>query len=228
MKKLVLLVSIICSLNCFSQNPSPELFQTWYLSSVQTSDLAPAYNVYAINPPIVPTLVISNTLDFTGTGACNTFNGVFISTFSGQLQTTAFTPTTLVCSPQIHTSFEGSYFGFLQFASQYQIITQGSGLLLIMNNPIFGQAIFQNFPLKTTEFDLEKIAVYPNPTKARININANQLLISKIQIINSFGQNVMTMSNNFEVLDISNLSSGIYILKIDTELGMINKKIIKE
>ena len=228
MKKVLLLISIIYSLNCFSQNPSPELFQTWYLSSVQSSDVTPLYNVYTIDPPIVPTLVISNTLDFSGTGACNIFNGVFISTSYGQLQTTAFTPTTLVCSPQIHTSFEESYFVFLQYLAQYQIIQQGSELLLIMNNQIFGQAIFQNFPLKTTEFDSEKISIYPNPTKARININANQILISKIQIINSFGQNVMTMFDNFEVLDISNLSSGIYILKIDTELGMINKKIIKE
>ena len=228
MKKLVLLVSIICSVNCFSQNPSPELFQTWYLSSVQTSDLNPVYNVYSINPPIVPTLIISNTLNFTGTGACNTFNGVFVSTFSGQLQTTNFTPTTSVCSPETHNYFEVSYFGFLQYASQYQIIQQGSGLLLMMNNPIFGQAIFQNFPLKTTEFDIEKIAIYPNPSNSVIFLNSNQVVISKINVINSYGQSVKIISDGFQAINISDLSSGIYILKVETEIGTVNRKFIKE
>ena len=228
MKKIVLLVSIICSLNCFSQSPNPELFQTWYLSSVRISDMSPVYNVYTINPPIVPTISISNTLNFTGTGACNTFNGMFVSTFSGQLQTNTFTPTTLVCSPEIHNYFEVSYFGFLQYSSQYQIIPQVSGLLLILNNPIFGQAIFQNFPLKTTEFDLERIAIYPNPSNSTIFLNLNQIAILNINVINSYGQIVKTISDDFEAINISDLSSGIYILKIDTEIGTTNRKIIKE
>ena len=229
MKNLFLLVSIIYSLNCFSQDPNPGLFQTWYLRFVQSNDLAPSYDVLLITPTVTPTLTISNTLDFTGVGACNTFNGSFTNVTNYSGQTGSFSDSGIVCSSQNHNFFEDSYFGFLQSSIwYYQIYTEGSGLVLRMDNPIFGTAIFQNYALKSTEFDLEKIAIYPNPTEARININANQILISKIQIINSFGQNVMTMFDNFEVLDISNLSSGIYILKIDTELGMINKKIIKE
>ena len=228
MKNLAVVVLLICSINCFAQNPNPELFQTWYLRFVQSSDLSPAFNVYTIVPAITPTLVISNTLNFTGTGACNTFSGVFTSTFSGQLQTNSFTPTTLLCGSQIHNSFEGSYFGFMQFAGQYQIFPEGTGSILVMNNPIFGQAVFQNFPLATPDFELEKIAIYPNPSNDVFYLNSNQVVLTKIEVINSLGKLVKTINDGFEALAISDLSTGIYLLKINTTLGTINKKIIKK
>ncbi|MDN3677005.1 T9SS type A sorting domain-containing protein [Flavobacterium paronense] len=226
MKNLILLASLCCSINCFSQDP--QLFQTWYLSSVQSSDLSPLTNVWQITPAITPTLTISNTLNFTGQGACNTFNGVFSSPVSNYWQTTSFSEAGTDCGVLSHNSFEDSYFGFMQSAAYYNIYTNGTGLGLVINNPIFGQAVFQNFPLSTTAFKLEQITLYPNPAKSVLYINTNQVAISKIQIINSLGQNVKTINNDFEVLDIADLTTGVYILKMNTELGTINKKISKE
>lgn len=232
MKHLFVLASIICSVNCFSQDPNPELFQTWYLSSVTSYDSSPGYGVRYIDPAITPTLSISTspaTLVFTGTGACNTFNGGFISFLPGQLQTVGFTPTALVCSSEIHNSFEASYFGVLQNVTQYQIAHLSTGaVFLIIFNPPFGEAMFQNFPLSTTEFDIEKIAIYPNPGNSIISLNSNQVAVLKIEVINSYGQIVKTINDDFESINVSDLSSGIYMLKINSELGMINKKFIKE
>jgi len=229
MKHLFLLAFIICSLNCFSQDPNPQLFQTWYLRFVQSNDLAPSYDVLSITPPITPTLTISNTLDFTGVGACNTFNGGFTNVTNYSWQPAPFSESGLDCGTAIYNQFEDGYFYFLQSSlGYYQIYPEGSGMILRMDNPIFGTAIFQNFPLKTTEFVLERTTIYPNPTKSVIYISANQLVISKIQIINSLGQNVKTIIDDFGIIDISNLASAIYTLKIDTDSGTAYKKIIKE
>lgn len=228
-KNFVLFVSIIFGVNCFSQNPSADLFQTWYLVFLQNNDLAPSYNISTAPTPITPTLTISNNLDFIGQGACNTFSGSFsAATTSSSWQTNSFSSSTTVCSPPIYNSFEESYFNFLVMGGWYQIIPMGSGLGLTMQNPIFGQAIFQNFPLKSTDFEAETIAIHPNPTNSKIFLNFNRFVISKIQIINSIGQNIKTVENDFEVLDLSDYTSGIYLLKIYTEIGIIYKRIIKE
>jgi len=230
MKYLPLLVLIICSINCNSQDPNPELFQTWYLISVQNTDLSTPIKVAGIVPAVTPTLTISSDNNFNGQGACNTFFGsfTFSNVFPGSIKTTLFYPTLSICSPQIHNSFESSYFEFLKSAIQYQITPLGQGLVLKMFTPLFGDAIFQNYPLKTIDFDSEQIAIYPNPTSSNIFLNLKPFVVSKIQVINSIGQNVKTINNDFESINISDLSPGIYILKISTELGTINKKIIKE
>ena len=228
MKTLTILFSAIYSLSCFSQEPNPELFQTWYLTYIQENDFATPYNVNEIVPAISPTLTISNNLSFSGEGACNNFNGTFTNVTSDSFETSMFIPTLLICSPQIHYSIEISYFEFLQSARYYQITPQGQGLVLTMFNPIFGQAIFQNFALNRIDFDSEQIAIYPNPTNSTIFLNFKQLVVSNIQVVNSIGQNVKTINNNFESINMSDLNSGIYILKIDTNLGTINKKIVRD
>lgn len=229
MKHLIVLASLICSVNCFSQDPDPQLFQTWYLQSVQSNDFAPLVYVTQIAPPITPTLTISNTLTFTGQGACNTFNGTISNATSNYWQITSYSESGLDCGIPSHNSFEDNYFGFMQLGfMQYYIYPEGSGLGLVMNTAIFGQARFQNFPLSTADFGLDKIAVYPNPAKDIINIKANQVAVSKIQIINSLGQNVKTINESFEAIAIAELAPGIYIVQIDSELETINRKIIKE
>lgn len=227
MKYIVTLISILCSMNCFSQDPDPQLFQTWYLRTVQSNDFAPIHYVAQITPAISPTLTISNTLDFNGHGACNTFSGTATAT-SSEWQTTLFSESAVDCGIPIHNEFEDNYFAFMQGAAYYQIYPEGSGLVLMMGTLLFGQAVFQNFPLSTTDFKLEQLAIYPNPAKEVLYINAEQVIISKIQIINSLGQNSKTINESFEAVAISDLASGIYIVQIDTELGTINRKIIKE
>ena len=214
-------------MTCLAQNTNPQLFQTWYLNFVQASDLDTPYNVFEIEPQISPTLTISNELNYNGVGACNTFEGVFVNTFSDYIESSIFSPTTNDCNFELHNSFESSYFYFLQYGGTYQIIPQGNGLILIISNPIFGSAVFTNFKLDINDFDFNQITIYPNPIELNFSLKSDKLNISRIQIINSFGQNVKTIQNEFGIIDISNLNSGIYILKIDTEFGILYRKIIK-
>ena len=228
MKYLPLLVFVISNATCYSQQPNPDLFQTWYLTFVQSDDLSESFNVVEIEPSITPTLTISSDLNFIGVAACNTYNGTFSISNLDDFFTYELFHSSLICDSPILNSFESSYFDFLEFLNQYQIMPQGQGLILTMYNPIFGQARFQNFSLKNLEFDSQQIVLYPNPTNSKVFIKSNQLAILKIQVINSIGQNVKTINYDFESINISDLSAGIYILKINTELGTINRKVVKE
>jgi hypothetical protein len=227
MKNLLLLASIICFINCYSQEPNPELFQTWHLTFVQGSDLDTPINVVEILPAVTPSLTISNDLNFIVEGACNTYSGSFTNVTSDYFEIPQFSPSLLTCSSQMQNSFEESYFGFFQSVSFYQISPEGQGLILTMYNPVFGSAVFTNLKLDVDDFDFSQMTIYPNPIESNFTLKSDKLKISRIQIINSFGQNVKTIQNEFGNIDISNLNSGVYILKIDTEFGILHKKIIK-
>jgi len=226
MKKLTIIISVLYSLNCFSQEPNPLLFQTWYLSQ-HVGDFSPSFNVSEIDPPITPTLTISDDLNFTGEGACNGFFGSFSNMTSDYLDTSNLVSTLSICGSQTHELFELNYFDFLRYPVYYNIYPQGQDYTLILSSPLMAYEIFQNFPLNTTEFDSEKITIYPNPTDATIYLNLKQLLASKIEVVNSIGQIVKTIDSDFDALNIADLNSGVYILRIDTNMGIINKKIVK-
>ncbi len=72
------------------------------------------------------------------------------------------------------------------------------------------------------------IAIYPNPTNAVLNLSAKSKIIST-QITDINGRVIQTLSqNNTDViLNIENLKSGLYLLKITTENGSFSEKIIK-
>ncbi len=229
MKHLFLLASLICSINCFSQDPNPALFQTWYLYDYYSTDDNIHHPVSAITPSISPNLTLTEALTFNGEGACNSFNGTFTSPSANDLIFNNFSSTLLLCSSADHTSFESGYFSFMQWGGkQYYLSGTGDNMTLILSDPIFINYAFRNYPLTSPHFDLDPITIYPNPAKTTVFLNFNQVMISKIQIINSLGQTVKTVNDGFEEVAIAELPAGIYILKMDTELGTINRKVIKE
>lgn len=229
MKNIVSIISIFWSINCLSQNPDPQLFQTWYLTSILPTDMTDLTVISQIEPPITPTLSIMDNFSFTGQGACNTFEGNFTSgEFFYSWETTELSMPSNDCGIEAHNSFESSYYYLLLSAAQYYIFSVPDGLILTMSNPLMGYAEFQNFQLSSKKFDLPEVAIYPNPTSSIFSLKVNGLSVSKIDVVNSIGQHVRAVTNNFQTVDISHLTAGIYILEIETEKGTIIKKIIKE
>jgi hypothetical protein len=76
------------------------------------------------------------------------------------------------------------------------------------------------------------IMIYPNPAKDELQVTSDELQIESIAIFDVFGrkQNAENRKQNAEkiVLDISNLYSGIYFVKIITEQGSVTKKVVVE
>jgi M6 family metalloprotease-like protein len=75
------------------------------------------------------------------------------------------------------------------------------------------------------------IAIFPNPTTGKFTIESGELRIENIEVFDTFGRKVFEQkaeSKKQNEIDISNLSSGIYIITIHTDKGMVNKKVVKE
>lgn len=71
----------------------------------------------------------------------------------------------------------------------------------------------------------EILNVYPNPANDKLNIKARQ--ITSLTIVNMMGQTVMRQSVDADefVLDVSGLDSGMYLLNVETETGMVTRQI---
>ena len=74
----------------------------------------------------------------------------------------------------------------------------------------------------------DEITIYPNPTINTFNIQG--ISTGQVDLINLQGQVIETifLTSENSTIDISNLSSGVYILKAQTKDGQVIKKIIKQ
>ncbi len=72
----------------------------------------------------------------------------------------------------------------------------------------------------------QKIDIYPNPAADQVSVKANENILS-VDIINLSGQTLVHHNgqNKTVRMSVSNLNSGIYIITIKTENGIINKKL---
>ena len=69
--------------------------------------------------------------------------------------------------------------------------------------------------------------IYPNPTNDLININSNNNhSFTSVKVYDLSGKMLIESSDN--KISVSNLSSGVYLLRIMTESGELTKKFIKE
>jgi len=78
---------------------------------------------------------------------------------------------------------------------------------------------------------LENITLYPNPTTGELIIVNGELKVDKIVVHDIVGKIVsshqFTNSLSYQKIDISNLNSGIYFVRITIEAGEIVRKIVK-
>ncbi len=162
-----------------------------------------------------------------GQGACNTFEGKFNIPTTEIIENLEFSNSTDDCGSTQHNLFEDSYFGFLQVVVNYEIIPDGNGLMLTISGSTFGQAVFKNYALSTTDFELNKIKVYPNPTNSILFTNLQNKKIVKVELLNTNAQCILTVKNNLHRIDLSELPSGIYMMRMYTEDETFCRKIVK-
>jgi len=82
---------------------------------------------------------------------------------------------------------------------------------------------------------MPEIKIYPNPTTGELRIESGELRINTVEIFDVFGRSVgintqvrPENSGSEIVINISHLSVGVYFLKINTEIGQVIKKVLKE
>jgi hypothetical protein len=88
----------------------------------------------------------------------------------------------------------------------------------------------ESVALSVTQEENQSFSVYPNPTNGFLNIKSNSNQHKSIELFNAFGKLVLSKSTEDELttLNISALSSGIYMLRVCTNKGIELKKIIRQ
>jgi hypothetical protein len=74
----------------------------------------------------------------------------------------------------------------------------------------------------------KKINIYPNPTTGMVTItNQDNLAIDKIEIVDVLGKIVSVKTENTSQIGISEMTNGLYFLKMYSGENVFVKKIIK-
>lgn len=71
------------------------------------------------------------------------------------------------------------------------------------------------------------ISIFPNPTSEFINILSTDSTIKHVTIFSVIGKKVMEAPGNKKQVDISTLSEGLYVVKIETDKGTSFKRVLK-
>ena len=233
MKKLLLLTVLSISLASFSQEPNPDLYQTWYLLSYEY-DLGDYFSINNINPPISPSITIEENLDFYGNAACNGYNGTFeYNQSTEKLILEDFLPSLLDCDYQSHTDFERDYFGFFSTDVQFEYIidtdSNNPNNQSLILSPAPGFFLFySNTQLSILENKIADYKIYPNPVSETLFITSENNSIDKISVYSINGQLVLSEKGNVSQIDISAFSDGLYFMEIASENGTSVQKFIKQ
>ena len=78
-------------------------------------------------------------------------------------------------------------------------------------------------------FDVEEnetvaVALYPNPVKYRLTVKAENL--QSVEVFNIVGQQVMVSSET--TFDMSDMTQGVYFVRVVCEGGMITQRVVKQ
>lgn len=123
-----------------------------------------------------------------------------------------------------------------------QTITQFPDQLKAVGNSLYFSASFETSPSSLWRITnpnlsnniklISKLSLYPNPTSSNLNLFFNQNLEkANLKVISILGQTVLERQNlsgttfNF---DVSNLSKGIYIIKVTDGVSSFETKFVKE
>jgi endo-1,3(4)-beta-glucanase len=72
-----------------------------------------------------------------------------------------------------------------------------------------------------------KIVMFPNPVNNKLFIKSQSEDLIKIDIYSVFGNLVKSATKNLNEINVEDLSSGLYLIKIYTLKESISKKLIK-
>lgn len=138
----------------------------------------------------------------------------------------------------LYTPVQGSWNSYHIPLSDFTGLTNRSKIaqLILSSVPagtgtlFFDNVYFSSVNLNSTSFINDaKVKLYPNPTSNILNIEA-AAAIQSLSIVNILGQEVIsrTATENMVSLDVSNLQSGIYVVKTTIDGVVSSTKFIKE
>lgn len=110
-----------------------------------------------------------------------------------------------------------SNFASIYFDYNFPIITEPATTTIeALSNPDFE---FSSF-----------VKLYPNPTNSKITVESQTINLKSVEIFNSLGQLIQAIPNDYNQLsiDVSNLSTGTYFVKVHSDKGVGVSKFVKQ
>jgi uncharacterized delta-60 repeat protein len=115
--------------------------------------------------------------------------------------------------------------GNIYLASSITDPDNSENLLFLLSN-IIGYE--NNLSIHNT-LQPETIHVYPNPTSGITSISTlENVVINKIEVIDLLGKTIVVKDENTSQIDLSDMTQGMYLFKIQVRDVVIQKKIIKQ
>ena len=75
---------------------------------------------------------------------------------------------------------------------------------------------------------LTSISLSPNPTQGLLTVNAPNTIIKSIKVFDMLGKLVLVQNNNSKTINLSKLQASLYLIKVETDIGLIIKKVVKD
>lgn len=116
---------------------------------------------------------------------------------------------------------------------QYLLLNIAMGGVAGSIDPTFAQSemvidyvrVYQNTPLDIEDVSKDEFRIYPNPVSDVVTIKAN-VEINGLELYNSIGQRIIEKKTNTSCLDVSQLKSGVYTLRIRSNNRLATMRII--
>lgn len=84
-----------------------------------------------------------------------------------------------------------------------------------------------NLPAYAQEKPIEGLAIYPNPvTGSKVYITSDRNQVKEVEIFNVLGKKILSARITGRELDVSELTPGIYILKISEGTSQATRKLV--
>ena len=111
----------------------------------------------------------------------------------------------------------------------YDFRFENGFIFLDITNNVGSVATFYDNFLSQDEFLKQNLAIYPNPVTDKLFIESPNMSLEQVNIYDLSGKMVFEQKDiSIDNLDISLLRSGVYILKIKTPVGVVQRKLVKE
>ncbi|MBL4663376.1 MAG: T9SS type A sorting domain-containing protein [Flavobacteriaceae bacterium] len=239
MKKSLFLFILACS-TFYSFGQDSQLFENdWYLQKI-IIDGDDHFPPNVVTEPVTGGIQFLEFEDEASIFFCGALNPMITYDSMESLFILEDDPLVLVgeCIEPANLDYSVDYYSIfydLQLAKNPFAYTIGTGsngiLILTIENMDGNQAVFGNELLSAPTHDISSFKVYPNPVGEELTIFSPNNEVLSVEIYDINGKKVDSFEGNIQGLDkinVTYLDSGIYFLKILTDVGYVTKKIIKK
>jgi hypothetical protein len=182
-------------------------------------------------------VVIPNSVITLGNGAFAECTGIISLTIGNSVNSMGWgvfnyciNLTTITCLKPTPLLIDATIFNYVNQSACCLIVPQNS-VSLYQAAPIWQDFLFANCGALSSEnfAKKEEVSVYPNPFQNELNIDLNNLSNPKLEVIDIHGKLLFDQSfmNGLNSFNTSDLSEGMYFIKITSDEGMFTYKTFK-